>query len=146
MCASYGARESTFVSTRSTVPETLASAAARTLDATSPVNSFSVLPLNVWPPCDGSCGGRAWFVAAGVAVDDADVADEAALAIAPPPSAAAPMAAAVTSVDRMLRMWSSLWGDRWTLRASPPPLGAPEDFAENRVRRRRRRLSSPPPW
>src|SRR4051794_2772278 len=92
MCASYGALESTLVSTRSNVPGTFFSAAARTFDATSPVSAFSVLPLTV---C--ACG----------AVDDEDedaVEDVAAFAIAPPPSAAAPTAATVTSLVRILRM------------------------------------------
>src|SRR5215213_8387877 len=69
MCASYGALESTLVSTRSTVPGTLARAAARTFAATSPLSSSSVLPLNVWPPCEGSCGAPR---AAAEDVDDED--------------------------------------------------------------------------
>src|SRR3954447_12612645 len=81
MCASYGALESTLVSTRSTVPDTLASAAARTFDSTSPLSSVSVLPLTVWPPLDGSwsrpCGADD---ADGVAVGDA-LPDVAAFAI-----------------------------------------------------------------
>src|SRR6478672_11549589 len=93
MCASYGALESTFVSTRSTVPDTLASAAARTLAAASPLSSVSVLPLTVWPPCDGSRGGcplGAW-AADGDDEDDA-VEDVAALAMAaPPPASRAPV-------------------------------------------------------
>src|SRR4051794_5256226 len=108
MCASYGAFESTLVSTRSTVPLTLASAAARTFDATSPVSSFSVLPLAVWPPLDGSCCGAA------CAADD-DGEDEplpvpAAFAIAAPPPAAAITAANVTSLDRGLPMRFSFGG------------------------------------
>ena len=92
------------VSTRSTVPDTLASAAAFTLAATSPVRSFSVLPLAVCPPFDGSC------CAGGLAVDDADGVDDdvAALAIAPPLTAAAATAAAVTSLDLMPCIQSSL--------------------------------------
>src|SRR3954463_1854489 len=106
MCASYGALESTLVSTRSTVPFTLARAAARTLAATSPVSGFSVLPLTVWAPCGRPCG-RAWLPAAGDAAGetdgaDGDVLDVAALAIAAPLTAAAPTAAAVTSLVRTL--------------------------------------------
>src|SRR3954467_12467272 len=96
MCASYGALESTLVSTRSTVPETLAVAAPRTFDATSPVSSVSVLPLTVCPPLDGSCG---WPAALGVA--DGDVPDVAAFAIAAPLTTAARTAAKVTSLERM---------------------------------------------
>src|SRR3954451_3782359 len=86
MCASYGALESTLVSTRSTVPGTLARAAARTLDSTSPVSSFSVLPLTVWPPFDGS----GWGGAAALGEDDEDepLPPVAALAIAAPLTAA----------------------------------------------------------
>src|SRR2546421_1502620 len=96
MCASYGTLSSTFVSTRCTVPDTLASAAARTLAATSPVRSFSVFPLTVCPPSDGLDGGAPPCVLAGGAVDDGVdvVPDVAAFAIAPPPTAAAPTAAA----------------------------------------------------
>src|SRR4051812_39817587 len=106
MCASYGALESTLVSTRSTVPGTLASAAARTFAATSPVSSFSVLPFAVCPACDGSRGGLPCWAGApdaadGVADGDAAVLDVAAPAIAAPLTAAAPTAAAVTSLDRM---------------------------------------------
>src|SRR4051794_1324208 len=121
MCASYGALESTLVSTRSTVPGTLASAAARTLEATSPVSGFSVLPLTVWPPW----GGRPWLVAGGDAEDVADGDDDgafpdvAALAIAAPPTAAAPTAAAVTSLDRMLPMRTP-FGDDGTCRSIGP--------------------------
>src|SRR4051794_9762972 len=103
MCASYGALESTLVSTRSTVPATFASAAALTLAATSPVSAFSVLPLTVWrPPCGPA-------TAAGAADDaddddDGDDDDDAALAMPAPPIAAAPTAATVTSLDRMLAM------------------------------------------
>src|SRR3954451_2099525 len=106
MCASYGALESTLVSTRSTVPGTLASAAARTLDATSPVSGFSVLPLTVWPPW----GGRPWLVAGGGGENATDGDDDGAcrdvptLAITTLVTAAAPTAAAVTSLDRMLPM------------------------------------------
>src|SRR3954451_8457442 len=98
MCASYGALSSTLVSTRSTVPGTLARAAALTLAAVVPVSRTSVLPLNVWPPLDGSCWAVV-FDAAGVEVDEV-----AAPAIVAPPRAAAPMAAAVTTNERMLRM------------------------------------------
>src|SRR3954470_24529864 len=98
MCASYGALESTLVSTRSTVPDTLASAAARTLDSTSPVSGFSVLPLTVCPPCDG-----AWFPAVPDSDDDV-VPEVAAPAIAAPLTAAAATATKVTSFDRMLPM------------------------------------------
>src|SRR3954454_9605665 len=78
MCASYGALESTLVSTRSTVPDTLATASARTLDATSPVNAVSVLPLSVCLPAPGPC----WLATAGVADgEDDEVPGEAALAI-----------------------------------------------------------------
>src|SRR4051794_33477149 len=101
MCASYGALESTLVSTRSTVPGTFARAAARTLDATSPVSSFSVLPLTVWPPFDGSWS-RGWAAAPDDEPDEDDPVPEAALAIAAPLTAAAPTAAAVTSLERML--------------------------------------------
>src|SRR4051794_36890218 len=112
MCASYGALESTLVSTRSTVPGTLASAAARTLAATSPVRSVSVLPLAVCPPFDGSCfaGGDD---ADGVADDD-----DAALAIAPPLTAAAATAAAVTSLDLMPCIQSSFG---WLRMPAEPP-------------------------
>src|SRR3954452_21547464 len=99
MCAREGALSSTFVSTRSTVPGTLARAAALTLEAVAPVSRTSVLPLNVWPPLEWSCG---------VAVLEAavvDVFDEvAAPAMVAPPRAAAPMAATVTTYERMLRM------------------------------------------
>src|SRR3954462_9705350 len=89
MWASYGALPSTLVSTRSTVPGTLASAAALTLAATSPVNAFSVLPLAVCrpPPC---------CTAEGVE----DEVDDAALAMPAPPTAAAATAATVTNFDR----------------------------------------------
>src|SRR3954464_8028302 len=103
MCASEGALESTLVSTRSTVPGTLASAAARTLAATSPVSSVSVLPLAVWPPWDGSCAGcpaGAWAAAGAVEGDDED--DVAAFAIGAPPTAAPAIAAAVTTFVRMV--------------------------------------------
>src|SRR5947207_8537962 len=101
MCASYGALESTLVSTRSTVPDTFASAAARTLAATSPVSSFSVLPLTVWPPFDGSNCGLLCGAFDGAEPDELDEPepDVAALAMALPPIAAAPIAAAVTSLD-----------------------------------------------
>src|SRR3954468_4317122 len=105
MCASYGALESTLVSTRSTVPETLASAAARTLDAVSPLSRVSVRPLTVWPPWDGSCaGGAPWVVgAAPCPVEDGDP-EVAALAMAAALTAAVPTAAAVTSLERVLSM------------------------------------------
>src|SRR5689334_2730950 len=110
MCASYGALESTLVSTRSTVPDNFASAAALTLAATSPVNSVSVLPLTVWPPLDGSDCGRAWpLLGAAGGAERVEPEPEleppvAAPAIAVPPSAAAPTAAIVMSVDLNLGM------------------------------------------
>src|SRR4051812_28049795 len=97
MCASYGALPSTLVSTRSTVPATLASAAALTLAATSPVSAFSVFPLTVCRP--PLC---CWTV--GVADAEDDAVDEAALAMPAPPTAAAPTAATVTSLDRSVAM------------------------------------------
>src|SRR5690242_9985926 len=115
MCASYGALESTLVSTRSTVPGTLARAAARTLDSTSPVSSFSVLPLTVWPPFDGSrsCGA--------VELDDDGgelvLPPVAALAMAAPLTAAAATAANVTSLERALAIWTP-WVVWRSLRAS----------------------------
>src|SRR3954469_22841131 len=124
MCASYGALESTLVSTRSTVPGTLARAAALTLAAVSPVNSVSVLPLAVCPPLDGSCLGCTAVVvvlldAAGVAVVDV-----AAPAMAAVLMAAAPTAAAVTSLERILDMVVLLGG--WvTIGASPSPPRGP---------------------
>src|SRR3954447_16306554 len=77
MCASYGALESTLVSTRSTAPGTLATAAALTLAATSPVSAASVLPLRLCLPS--------------VAAADGGDEDEpaAALATVAPPTAAA---------------------------------------------------------
>src|SRR3954468_9221913 len=100
MCASYGALESTLVSTRSTVPGTLARAAALTLAAASPVSSVSVLPLTVCPPRDGSC------LAAVVLLDAAGVAvvEGAAPATAEALTAAAPTTATVTSLERILDM------------------------------------------
>src|SRR4051812_42066626 len=100
MCASYGALESTFVSTRSTVPDTFASAAARTFAATSPVSAASVFPSTVCRP---------WSTAAAGAPeedDDAVVEEVAALAAAAPPTAAAATAAVVTSLDRMVDIGS----------------------------------------
>src|SRR3954447_19986124 len=99
MCASYGALESTLVSSRSTVPDTLARAAARTFAATSPVSGCSVLPLTEWRPCGA---------------DDDDVDDDwaafvAAFAATAPPPRAAATAAAVTSLDRMRDMGTSCW-------------------------------------
>src|SRR3954469_9524645 len=111
MCASYGALESTLVSTRSTVPGTLASAAARTFDATSPLSSFSVLPSTVCPPWDGSCGGwpgPALDEAAGVVDEDDAFPAVAAVAIAAALTAAAATTAPVTSLDRMPCMRLSL--------------------------------------
>src|SRR3954464_490570 len=102
MCASYGALESTLVSTRSTVPGTLARAAALTLAAGSPVSSVSVLPLAGCPPWDGSCLAGVVVVlldAAGVLVVEV-----AAPATAEPLTAAAPTAATVTSLERTLDM------------------------------------------
>src|SRR6476659_938738 len=137
MCASYGALESTFVSTRSTVPDTLARAAARTLAAASPLSSVSVLPLTVWPPCDGSRGGcplGAWS-ADGDDEDDA-FEDVAALAIAPPPTAAAPIAAAVTSLVRILDIGSPLGrGTKQRPRSPVVPRADPEQ-AGNSPRKR----------
>src|SRR5689334_15335796 len=103
MCASYGALESTLVSTRSTVPETFASAAARTFAAVSPLSSVSVLPFAVCPPCDGSRGGWFWEGAVPDVADD-EVPDVAAFATVAPPTAAAAMAAPVTSFDRRADM------------------------------------------
>src|SRR3954447_8024853 len=131
MCASYGALESTFVSTRSTVPDTLASAAARTLAATSPVRSFSVLPLAVCPPFDGSCCCWAGGVDDADGVADGDVA---ALAIAPPLTAAAATAAAVTSLDLMPCIRILLGSLADTGRASRLPLRRPGGLAENQPR------------
>src|SRR3954454_1871641 len=109
MCASYGALESTLVSTRSTVPGTLARAAALTFAAVSPVSSVSVLPLTVCPPWDGSC------LAAVVLLDAAGVAvvEVAAPATADALTAAAPTTATVTSLERILDMTVLLvwWGD-----------------------------------
>ena len=87
------------VSTRSTVPWTLASAAARTFASTSPVSSFSVLPLTDARPGDGSrCGWPCWVL--DEAVGDEDVVGVvAALANAAPPMAAAPTTAPVTSLE-----------------------------------------------
>src|SRR3954465_15245184 len=105
MCASYGALESTLVSTRSTVPETFASAAARTFFAVSPLRRLSVRPFAVWPPLDGSKprgppepagGGPRGAVAAFEDVDP----EVAALASAAPPATAAPTAATVTILVR----------------------------------------------
>src|SRR3954468_8685507 len=93
MCASYGALESTLVSTRSTVPGTLASAAALTLAAVSPLSACSVLPLTV---CRAGLA-----VAAGVELAEPEVA---ALAAVAPPMAAAAIAVAVTSLERILGM------------------------------------------
>src|SRR3954451_11544781 len=111
MCAAYGALEATLVSTRSTVPGTLARAAALTLAAVSPVSSVSVLPLTVCPPRDGSCLAAVVVVlldAAGVAVVEV-----AAPATAEALTAAAPTTAAVTSLERILDMTVLLvwWGD-----------------------------------
>src|SRR3954467_9772731 len=107
MCASYGALPSTLVSTRSTVPATLASAAALTLAATSPVSAFSVFPLTVCRPA------LCCWAAVGVAeAEDDVVVDEAALAMPAPPTAAAPTAAAVTSLDRSVAMMFSLIYER----------------------------------
>src|SRR5215208_5678438 len=104
--------ESTLVSTRSTVPDTLASAAARTFDATSPVSSFSVLPSTVCPPWDGSrCGGpggAAADEAAGVVDEDEALPAVAAVAIAAALRAAVATTAPVTSLDRMPCMGLSL--------------------------------------
>src|SRR6476469_8563029 len=115
MWASYGALSSTLVSTRSTVPDTFASAAARTFAATSPVRSVSVLPLNVWPPLEGSWAGRDWLV--DVDDEDDDVPEVAALAMAAPLTAAAATAAKVTSLERRLPIRTPWWGEG-TLRAS----------------------------
>src|SRR4051794_36703964 len=105
MCASYGALESMLVSTRSTVPATLASAAFCTWDATEPVRACSVRPLRVWRP---------WSVAVGApdgAADGVVVPDEAAFATVAPPTAAAPTAASAMSLERMLDMGPPIeWG------------------------------------
>src|SRR3954462_1554100 len=129
MCASYGAVAATLVSTRSTVPGTLARAAALTLAAVSPVSSVSVLPLTVCPPRDGSCLAGVVVVlldAAGVAVVDV-----AAPATAEPLTAAAPTTATVTSLERILDMTVLLvwWGDFCGAWTSPPrgPQGLPEN-------------------
>src|SRR3954451_7647396 len=103
MWASYGALPSTLVSTRSTVPGTLASAAACTLAATSPVSAVSDLPLTVWGP---------WAsLAVGVAVGEDDE-EVAAPAIAAPPAAAPTTAAAVMSLVRRLDIQLMVWGFR----------------------------------
>src|SRR3954452_18776904 len=105
MCASYGALESTLVSTRSTVPDTFLSAAALTLAAVSPVSACSVLPLTECRPAGGPAGGPPG-VALGLALELC-----AAPATAEPPSASAPRAATVATVLRaVLNMRSSLDG------------------------------------
>src|SRR3954465_15056562 len=121
MCASYGALESTLVSTRSTVPATLASAAALTLAATSPLSAFSVFPLTVCRPllCCGAVG-------VADAEDDA-VLDEAALAIPAPPTAAAPTAATVTSLDRSVAMVFSLMDERDDVNVASRPARTPRE-------------------
>src|SRR4051812_13452236 len=107
MCASYGALESTLVSTRSTVPGTLARAAALTLAATSPVSAASVFPLTLW---------RLAWAAEGVDVDEPEVA---ALATVAPPTAVTATAAAVTSLVRTLdTVGDSLW---WGTAYDPNP-------------------------
>src|SRR6478752_934337 len=137
MCASYGALESTLVSTRSTVPDTFASAAALTLASTSPVSSFSVLPLTVWPPFDGSNWGRAWLLLGAVELDELDELEPpvAAPAIAVPPSAAAPTAATVMSVDLRLTIGGVLleWLEEERLRGSPRRARTAPRFAESAV-------------
>src|SRR5436190_1355161 len=140
MCASYGAPESTLVSTRSTVPDTFASAAARTLDSTSPVSSFSVLPLAVWPPFDGSNPPRG-ALADGVGVVDA-LPEVAAFANAAPPSAAAATAVNVTSLDRMLPIRTPLLiaGAR---RASRPALRVQEESPGSQLRAWARKRAKP---
>src|SRR3954452_25566732 len=65
MCASYGALESTLVSTRSTVPDTFLSAAALTLAAVSPLSGCSVLPLAECRPAGAPAGGPPCGVALG---------------------------------------------------------------------------------
>src|SRR3954466_9957501 len=105
MCASYGALESTLVSTRSTVPDTFVSAAALTLAAVSPLRACSVLPLTECRPA-GAPGGGPPGVALGLALELC-----AAPATAEPPSASAPRAAKVAMVLRVVRnMASSLDG------------------------------------
>src|SRR3954462_12800867 len=116
MWASYGALPSTLVSTRSTVPGTLASAAALTLDATSPVSACSVFPLAVCRP------PLCCWAAVGVAdAEDDVVAEEAALAIPAPPTAAAPTAATVTSLDRSVAMVFSLMDERDAINVAGRP-------------------------
>jgi hypothetical protein len=79
---------------------TFAFAAASTFAAVSPVNSFSVLPLARWPSIAGwRCGGAGRVCAA--LEDVVLVAELAALAMAEPPRAAAPIAAIVVSLLRM---------------------------------------------
>jgi hypothetical protein len=91
------------VSTRSIVPPgSFAFAAASTLAAVSPVSSFSVLPSARWPPSDGPrLGGACWVCAAVLDEEDVVVPELAALAIAEPASAAAPIAAIAVSLLRM---------------------------------------------
>src|SRR4051812_15173038 len=97
-----------FVSTRSTVPLTLARAAAWTFARVPPVSGCSERPLSEWNDLDGSRGGagRPWAPAAGgaLAAGDVELCDEpdvAAFAIVAPPTAAAATTAPVTSFERI---------------------------------------------
>src|SRR4051812_38227438 len=104
MCASYGALESTLVSTRSTVPDTFLSAAALTFAAVSPLSACSVLPLTVCRPAGAPAGGPPCGVAVALELDELCAAP----ATAEPPSASAPSAAKVARVLRaVLNMVSS---------------------------------------
>jgi hypothetical protein len=81
----------------------LASAAALTFAAVSPVSSFSTSPfVPTWPPIDGSRWGGAGWVWAAEAVDCVVLLefDVAALATTEPPRAAAPIAAIAVSLLR----------------------------------------------
>src|SRR3954447_25001615 len=107
MCASYGALESTLVSTRSTVPDTFSRAAALTFAAVSPLSACSVLPLTLCRPAGrpaggapcrrarGRGGGRPCGGALGLELELG-----AGPATAEPPSASAPSAATVATVLR----------------------------------------------
>src|SRR3954465_5432298 len=120
MGAPYGALPSTLASTRSTVPATLASAAALTLAATSPVSAFSVFPLTVCRP--PLC---CWAV--GVAEAEDDAVDDAALAMPAPPTAAAPTAALVPSLDRSVAMAFSLMDERDDVNVASRPARTPRE-------------------
>src|SRR3954452_19295623 len=105
------------VSTRSTVPGTLARAAAWTLAARSPVSALSDLPLTVCGP---------W--AAGVAEDDAVDDDVAAPAMAAPPAAAPRTAAAVTNLVRRVDI-GLLTGEGGDCEAHGVPPSCGEDLS-----------------